>query len=529
MLIVGGGPAGLATAIRLKQGAPALSVCLVDKGAEIGAHILSGAILDPRALDALLPDWRTGFAAHTSVGEERFLLLGQKHRWHLPNALLPAPLHNEGLEILSLGELCRWLATQAEALGVEIYPGFAGQALCFDAAGKVIGVQTGDMGRRRDGSEGPAFQPGLILQARCTVLAEGARGHIGKLVEQRFGLREGVDPQRFSLGIKELWEVPASQHQPGLVVHTVGWPLPDDTQGGGFLYHYGARRVALGLVCSLDYRNPWLAPPQEFQRLKTHPAFAEVLKGGRRLAYGARAVVTGGLQALPRLGFPGGLLVGDDAGFLNAARIKGIHGAIESGKLAAEAILQSWATGEEAGSRYEEAFRASWLHTELKRSRNFKPLMKHGLQIGSALFGLDQHVFRGKAPWTLHDRHEALLRPAGQSARIPYPKPDGVLSFDLPSSVELSGTGHEPDQPCHLVLTTPQRAIDLNHARYASPEERYCPAGVYEIGPDEEGKPRLRINAENCLHCKACDIRDPGGNIHWQPPQGGEGPFYAEM
>ena len=528
VLIVGGGPAGLAAAIRLKQHSPELAVCLIDKGSEIGAHLLSGAILDPRALDALLPDWRGSFTASTPVTEERFLLLGRQDHWKCPELFLPQALRNQGLEILSLGELCRWLATQAEALGVEIYPGFAGQSLCFDEAGSVIGVQTGDLGRQKDGREGPNFQPGPILSARFTLLAAGARGHLGKILEQGFGLRKDADPQTYSLGIKELWEIPAAQHRPGLILHTIGWPLPNDTQGGGFLYHYGSNRVALGLVTALDYPNPWLSPPQEFQRFKTHPALAGMLAGGQRLAYGARAVVTGGLQALPHLGFPGGLLIGDNAGFMNAARIKGIHAAIESGRLAADAVMQSLEQGKDAGEAFEQAFHSSWLAEELARTRNFKPLMKYGLRAGSFLFGLDQHLLRGKAPWTLHNRNQSL-NPAAESPRIAYPKPDGVLSFDLPSSLELSGTRHEPDQPCHLVLAEPEKALSLNHARYASPEERYCPAGVYEIERDEQGEPSLRINAENCLHCKACDIRDPGGNIRWQPPQGGEGPFYAEM
>ena len=538
VVIVGGGPAGLAAAIRLKQQAAQngreISVCLIEKSAELGGHILSGAVLDPRALDELLPDHAVrGAPLVTPVAEDAFLLLSQTRHWRLPDALLPACLHNAGNFIVSLADLCRWLGREAEALGVEIYPGFAAAEVLYDEEGTVAGVVTGDLGRRKDGTPGPAFQPGMELRAAYTLFAEGCRGHLGKQLEARFKLRHECDPQVHGLGFKELWEVPAAQHAPGRVVHTAGWPLDPDTYGGGFVYHWGTpekRLVSVGLVVGLGYANPYLSPYEEFQRLKTHPALAATLAGGRRLAYGARAIAAGGLQSLPQLVFPGGALIGDDAGFLNAARIKGIHAAMKSGMLAADACAAALAAGRR-GDRLEafpQDFRSSWLYDELHAARNFKPLLAKGLYLGSLLFGIDQHVFRGRAPWTLHHPaadHETL-RPAAECAPIDYPKPDGVLSFDRLDSVYLSNTNHAEDQPCHLKLRDESLFAQLNLPRYDAPEQRYCPAGVYEVEKDDSGAPRLRINAQNCIHCKSCDIKDPGQNIDWLPPQGGEGPNY---
>ena len=543
VVVVGGGPAGLAAAIRLKQlsaaMSPELSVCLIEKGAEIGAHILSGAVMDPRALTELFPDWQERNAPlDTPVTEDRLLFLTEKGSYALPAALLPACFHNAGNYVISLGELCRWLGTQAEALGVEIYPGFAGAEL-IEEDGRIVGVVTGDMGVQKDGVPGPNFQPGMELRGKYTLFAEGCRGHLGKRLEQRFNLRAGAAPQVYGLGIKELWEVPAAQHVNGLVMHTAGWPLTSDTYGGGFCYHYGgmsanptqSRLVAIGLVVGLGYSNPHLAPFEEMQRLKTHPAMRPMLADGKRLAYGARALTSGGLQALPKLIFPGGALVGDDAGFLVASRIKGSHAAIKSGMLAAEAAVAALAAGR-AGDEltaYPEMFRQSWLFDELHQARNFKPLMNRGLWLGSLLFGIDQQVLRGKAPWTLGlAADHGKLKPAAQCQAIDYPKPDGVLTFDRLSSVFLSNTNHAEDQPCHLRLKDPAVPISLNLALYDAPEQRYCPAGVYEI-VRENDVPRLVINAQNCVHCKTCDIKDPGQNIDWVTPQGGEGPIYQGM
>ena len=539
VVVVGGGPAGLSAAIRLKQLNDELSVCLIEKSAEIGAHILSGAVMDPRALSELFPDWQERNAPlDTLVSEDRFLLLTAKGSRQLPNALLPNCFHNDGNYVISLGELCRWLGEQAEALGVEIYPGFAA-AEFIEEDERIVGVVTGDMGLTRDGQPGPAFQPGMELRGKYTLFAEGCRGHLGKRLEQRFNLRAGAAPQVYGLGIKELWEVPAAQHTNGLVMHTAGWPLSADTYGGGFCYHYGGmssnatqpKLVAIGLVVGLGYSNPYLSPFEEMQRLKTHPAIRPMLADGKRLAYGARAMTSGGLQALPKLIFPGGALIGDDAGFLVASRIKGSHAAIKSGMLAAEAAVEALAaerSGDEL-TAYPEMFRQSWLFDELHQARNFKPLMSKGLWLGSLLFGIDQQVFRGKAPWTLGlSADHSKLKPAAQCAPIDYPKPDGSLTFDRLSSVFLSNTNHEEDQPCHLRLKDPALAISQNLALYDAPEQRYCPAGVYEIVTENDA-PRLQINAQNCVHCKTCDIKDPGQNIDWVSPQGGEGPIYQGM
>ena len=544
VLIVGGGPAGLSAAIRLKQLAKEqgreISVCLIEKGSEIGAHILSGAVLDPRALTELLPKWQElGAPIDTPVSEDRFLMLTANAGTKLPNALLPACFVNHGNFVISLGSLCRWLGQQAEALGVDLFPGFAGVEVLYHTEGErrgaVKGVATGDMGVGRDGQPTDAYQPGMELHAKYTFFAEGCRGHLGKQVEAKFNLRDGVDPQVYGIGIKELWQVKAEKHRKGLVVHTAGWPLAADTYGGSFMYHFGDDLVAVGFVVGLSYGNPYLSPFEEFQRYKTHPMIRGFFEGGRRIGYGARALAAGGLQALPRLVFPGGCLIGDDAGFLTASRIKGTHGAIKSGMLAAEAAFDALATGRAGDelSAYPEAFRSSWLHDELHRARNFKPWMSKGLYLGSLMFGIDQQLFRGKAPWTLrlHADHTKLKK-AAQCQPIVYPKPDGVLTFDRLSSVFLSNTNHEENQPCHLTLKDPAVPITVNLALYDAPEQRYCPAGVYEIVSDGDSgstRPRLQINAQNCVHCKTCDIKDPTQNIVWIAPQGGEGPVYLNM
>ena len=531
VVVVGGGPAGLAAAIRLKQVNPDIAVCLIDKGAEIGAHILSGAVMDPRALNELFPDWQSLDAPlDTPVTEDRFMFLTADGGFQFPNALLPACFHNEGNYVISLGDVCRWLGQQAEALGVEVYAGFAGADVLYDGD-RVAGVITGDMGVQKDGSPGPNFQPGMELRAKYTLFAEGCRGHLGKRLEQRFNLRAGVAPQVYGIGIKELWQVAPGQHIKGMVMHTAGWPLANDTYGGGFCYHYAENLVSFGLVVGLGYHNPHLSPFEEMQRLKTHPSLRPLFEGGKRLAYGARALSSGGLQSLPKLVFPGGALIGDDAGFLVASRIKGSHAALKSGMLAADATAAALAAnraGDEL-TAYPEAFRASWLYDELHSARNFKPFMSKGLWLGSLLFGIDQQVFRGKAPWTLDlSADHTKLQPAAQCAPIDYPKPDGTLTFDRLSSVFLSNTNHEEDQPCHLHLKDAAAPIAHNLAHYAAPEQRYCPAGVYEIVTEETG-PRLQINAQNCVHCKTCDIKDPGQNINWVTPQGGEGPIYQGM
>ena len=537
VVVVGAGPAGLATAIRLRQlcaeKGKEFTVCIVEKGSEVGAHILSGAVIDPGALAELYPDWKEkGAPLNQPVTGDRFLFLTASSSWAVPEALLPDCFRNHGNYIASLGNVCRWLGTQAEAAGVEIYPGFAASEVLYDAEGRVAGVATGDMGIGKDGEKTDRYQPGIELRAKYTIFAEGCRGHLGKSLEARFGLREGVAPQVYGIGLKELWEVAPDKHVPGLVVHTAGWPLQADTYGGSFLYHMENRQVAVGFVVGLGYRNPYLYPFEEFQRYKTHAAIRGTFEGGRRLSYGARAIAAGGLQSLPKLTFPGGALVGDDAGFLNASRIKGTHGALKSGMLAAEsavAALQAGRRQDELAS-YPEAFKASWLHDELHRARNFKPWMSKGLYTGTLMVGIDQVVFRGKAPWTLthhHADHETL-RPKSEFQPIAYPKPDGVLTFDRLSSVFVSNTNHEEDQPSHLRLKDDSIPTAVNLAVYDGPETRYCPAGVYEFvtGP---GGARLQINAQNCVHCKTCDIKDPKQNIQWVAPEGGGGPNYPNM
>jgi electron-transferring-flavoprotein dehydrogenase len=537
VLIVGGGPAGLSAAIRLKQLADAagreLSICLIEKAAEIGAHILSGAVMDPRALTELLPDWKElGAPLNTEVSEDKVLFLTETGGRATPNALLPDCFVNHGNYIVRLGNVVKWLGEQAEGMGIEIYPGFAGAEVLFDETGAVKGVATGDMGLTREGEQGPNYQPGMELHAKYTLFAEGCRGHLGKQLEAHFELRKGVDPQTYGIGIKELWEVPAEAHQPGLVVHTAGWPMDKSTYGGGFVYHLEDNLVAIGYVVGLNYTNPYLSPFEEFQRYKTHPMIRGYIEGGKRLAYGARAIAAGGLQSLPKLTFPGGGLIGDDAGFLNAARIKGSHAAIKSGMLAAEAAFEALGAERQRDelTAYPEAFKNSWLHAELHKTRNFKPYMKKGLVLGSLLFGIDQKLFGGKVPWTLHNSADhTALKPAAECQPIAYPKPDGKLTFDRLSSVFLSNTNHEEEQPCHLQLKNAQVPIEINLARFDAPEQRYCPAGVYEIVRDEADTPRLQINAQNCVHCKTCDIKDPTQNINWVVPQGGEGPIYQGM
>ncbi len=539
VLIVGAGPAGLSAAIRLKQLAAAhgrqITVCLIEKGAEIGAHILSGAIMDTRALSELIPDWKnSGAPLNTAVTENRFLVLGETTSTQLSDWMLPDCFHNVGHQIVSLGELCRWLGRLAESLGVEIYPGFSGSEVLYDEDGSVKGVATGDMGILKNGQCGPVFQRGVELNARYTFFAEGCRGHLGQQLDLKFNLKHPTVPQVYGLGIKELWEIPPEKHQAGLVVHTGGWPLKADSYGGGFMYHMAGQQVAIGMVTGLSYSNPYLSPFEEFQRLKTHPALRGFLENGKRIAYGARAITTGGLQSLPKLVFPGGALIGDNAGFLNAARLKGIHGAIKSGMLAAEAgfnALIAQRSGDELNA-YPAAFGNSWLFDELYKTRNFKPWMDKGLALGSLMFGIDQMLFRGKAPWTLCNKTSDAnrLKKLAESRPIIYPKPDGIISFDRLSSVYLSNTHHEENQPCHLKLKAISVAIEHNLALYDAPEQRYCPAGVYEIVRDDpQGRPRLQINAQNCLHCKACDIKDPTQNITWTAPQGGEGPNYRNM
>lgn len=535
VLVVGGGPAGLAAAIRVKQLNPEVSVCVLDKGSEIGAHVLSGAVMDPRALTELFPNWRDlGAPLDVAVAADEFLFLSESGARLTPQWLLPSVFQNHGNFIVSLSNVARWLAEQAEALGVEIYPGFAAAEVLYDESGAVMGVVTGDLGVGRDGVPTAQFQLGMALHAKYTVFAEGARGHLGRRVIDRFGLDAGRDPQAYGLGIKEVWQVPPEQHREGLVVHTAGWPLNSDTYGGSFVYHLADGQVALGLVVGLDYHNPYLSPFEEFQRFKTHPAIAKVLQGGKRVAYGARAITAGGILSLPQLYFKGGVLVGCEAGTLNASRIKGSHAAIKIGMLAAESIVAAVASGRARDElpEYAQAFESSWLYDELWRARNFKQWFKFGRGLGTVMTGIEQIVFGGRFPWTIHRKKadfECML-PADQCVPIVYPKPDHVLSFDRLSSVFLSSTNHEENQPPHLTLRDASVPVTVNLQRFAGPEARYCPAGVYEFVPNESGEgERLQINAQNCLHCKTCDIKDPSQNIVWVTPEGGGGPNYAAM
>ena len=543
VVIVGAGPAGLAAAIRFKQLCAGqgkdFSVCVVEKGSEVGAHILSGAVIDPIALNELIPGWKErGAPLNTEVADDRFLILSERGQLRIPNIFLPPLMHNDGNYIVSLGNLCRWLAAQAEELGVEIFPGFAAAEALYGEDGRVKGIATGDMGVGRNGEHKANYTPGVELHGKYTLLAEGVRGSLAKNVMGRFNLREGADPQKFGIGLKELWQVDASRHKPGLVIHSQGWPLDSKTGGGSFIYHLEDRQVAIGFVVHLDYRNPYLSPYDEFQRFKTHPAIRPMLEGGKRLSYGARAISEGGLQSVPKLVFPGGALIGCAAGFVNLPRIKGSHNAMKTGMLAAEAAFASLsrsADGREPLTAYQEAYRKSWVYQDLHRVRNVKPGLKWGMWLGTLHGGI--HMWLNNlglgflVPWTLHHKkadHETL-EPAARSRAIAYPKPDGVVTFDKMSSVYLSNTNHEEDQPVHLKLADPAVAIRYNLALFDAPEQRYCPAGVYEIVGEGEGKPRLQINAQNCVHCKTCDIKDPLQNINWVVPEGGGGPNYPNM
>jgi electron-transferring-flavoprotein dehydrogenase len=530
VVVVGGGPAGLAAAIRVKQLSPDTSVCVLEKGSEIGAHILSGAVMDPRAIDELIPDWKDkGAPLNVPVTEDRFLFLTRNFALKTPAALLPECFRNHGNYVVSLGAFCRWLAAQAEARGVEIFPGFAATELLFEGD-RVKGVATGDLGIDRKGQRTDAYQPGMELHGKYTFFAEGCRGQLGRQLEERFHLRK--TPQVHGIGLKELWDVKPQMHQAGLVVHTAGWPLDAETYGGSFLYHQENHQVAVGFVVGLGYSNPYLSPYEEFQRFKTHPAIRTFFEGGKRVSYGARAIAAGGLQSLPQLVFAGGAMIGDEAGFLNASRIKGSHAAIKSGMLAAEAAVLALKDGREGDelTAYPEAFRASWLHEELHRARNFKPWMSKGLYLGTVMVGIDQVLFRGRAPWTLQHAHadnETLLEKS-KARPIEYPKPDGVLTFDRLTDLSFSNTNHNEDQPPHLTLKDASVPVKTNLEIYAGPESRYCPAGVYEF-VDLQTKPRLQINAQNCVHCKTCDIKDPTQNIVWVAPEGGGGPNYPNM
>jgi electron-transferring-flavoprotein dehydrogenase len=532
VVIVGAGPAGLAAAIRLRQlaadGERDISVCVVEKGSEVGAHILSGAVIDPRALDELVPDWRDqGAPLVTAASDDRLLLLTEKHAWRLPT---PPQMKNDGCYVASLGNLARWLAERAEALGAEIFPGFAAAEVLYDGDGRIRGVATGDMGVGKDGEPTANHQQGIELHAKVTLFAEGCRGSLSQSLMARFDLGKNCDPQTYGIGIKELWEVPPEQHHPGRVIHTVGWPLDRQTYGGSFLYHLEGGQVAIGVVVGLDYSNPYLSPFEEMQRLKTHPAIRPTLDGGRRIAYGARALNEGGYQSIPALALPGGALIGAAAGFMNVPRIKGSHTAMKSGMLAAEATAAALTKGEGATlDAYPAAFEDSWAASELRRVRNIRPGFRWGFWPGMINAALETYLLRGRAPWTLHHHkdHETLA-PAVDCEPINYPKPDGKLTFDRLSSVYLSNTNHEENQPCHLVLGDPALALDVNLARYGGPEARYCPAGVYEF-VEENGATRLQINAQNCVHCKTCDIKDPSQNIRWAVPEGGGGPNYPNM
>lgn len=531
-VIVGGGPAGLSAAIRLKQLSPDAQVAVLEKGAEVGAHILSGAVLEPRALDELLPQWKAdGAPLTTPVVGEKFYFLTKNRGLRLPT---PPQMDNRGNYVISLANLCRWLTAQAEQLGVEVYSGFAAGEAVFNEDGSLKGVIAGDKGIGKDGSKGENYQEGVLLVGKQVLIAEGAHGSMAKKLIRRFGLRNGNQPQTYGLGVKEIWDVPPTTHRAGLVVHSVGWPLDTRTYGGGFLYHLDNNQVAVGLVVGLDYQNPWLSPFEEMQRFKTHPLIRPTLENGRRVAYGARALNEGGLQSIPKLAFPGGMLIGCSAGFLNVPKIKGSHTAMKSGMLAAEALADALKNGDAEGrelTAYEEKVRSSWVWRELHRERNIRPGFKWGLFGGMLNAALETYILRGRAPWTLRMPHpdHKCLKSAAKSKPIAYPKPDGKLTFDRLSSVYLSGVAHEENQPCHLLLKDKQTPIDHNLALYQAPEQRYCPAGVYEIIKGDGGKNYLQINAQNCIHCKTCDIKDPTQNITWVPPEGGGGPNYPNM
>ena len=539
VVIVGGGPAGLSAAIRLMQlGAEAgeeVAVCLVEKGSEVGAHILSGAILDPKSLNELLPDWQSMGAPVTTpvTSDEYYMLTSAKARIALPRLIIPRPIHNKGNYAISLGNLCRWLGEQAEEMGVNVFPGFAASEVLYNDDGSVKGVATGDMGIGKDGTPKDTHEPGYELHAKYTLFAEGCRGHLGKQLMAKFGLRENSGTQHYGIGLKELWDIDPAKHEPGRILHALGWPLGRlaGTTGGSFLYHLDNNQVSLGLIVDLCYANPHLSPFDEMQRWKHHPLIADQLEGGTRVSYGARAIVKGGLQALPKLTVPGAALVGDDAGFLNVLKVKGSHTAMKSGMLGAEAVFAALQRGE-AGTEVDlqQRFEASWLHKELRSTRNAGPAWhKLGIFFGSA-YSFAEQLIGGKTPWTLQDQvpDHATLKPASEAPQIDYPKPDGKLSFDKLSSVFLSNTNHEEDQPCHLTLADPEVPIRDNLPKFDEPAQRYCPAGVYEV-VQENGAPRFQINAQNCVHCKTCDIKDPAQNINWVVPEGAGGPNYPNM
>ncbi len=546
VVVVGGGPGGLATAIRLKQLAAEkgkdVSVVVLEKGSEPGAHILSGAIMDPRALNELFPNWKElGAPLNQPVTDDAMMFLGESVGFRTPNMVLPACFQNHGNYIISLSNFTRWLATQAESLGVEIFPGFAAAEVLYNADGSVKGVATGNMGVGKDGEPGDNFQLGMELHSKYTVFAEGSRGHLGKQLIAKFKLDAGKDPQSYGLGIKELWEIDPKRHQPGFVMHTAGWPMDSSTYGGSFMYHMEDNKVTLGFITGLDYANPYLSPFEEFQRWKLHPNIrwylegdaAQGIKPAKRLGYGARAITAGGLMSLPKTVFPGGALVGCDAGFLNVSRIKGSHAAMKTGMLAAEAAYDAVTAGRQHDelSAYPQAFEKSWLHTELHKARNFKAWFKKGLTVATLMNGVEQFALRGHIPWTLRrDKPDhAYLKPAADCKPIEYPKPDGKLTFDRLSSVFISNTNHEEHQPAHLTLKDASVPVSINLAKYAGPEARYCPAGVYEYVKNADNTDRLQINAQNCVHCKTCDIKDPTQNIVWVTPEGGGGPNYVGM
>lgn len=542
VLIVGGGPAGLSAACRLRQLAEEsgneISVCVVEKGSEVGAHILSGAVLEPTALNELFPNWKEmGAPLNTAVtGDEFYFLTGQEKSFKLPNAFIPKPTHNDGNYIVSLGNVCRWLAEQAEALGVEVYPGFAAAEVLFHDDGRVKGIATGDMGVGMDGEPKDSYMPGMELHAKYTLFAEGCRGHLGKELISHFKLDEGKDPQHYGIGIKELWDIDPAKHREGTVMHGLGWPLSESgSTGGWFLYHIENNQVVLGLITDLSYSNPHVSPFEEMQRTKLNPVLKDILEGGKRVSYGARALIKGGINALPKMTFPGGMLIGCDAGTMNPLKIKGSHTAMKSGLLAAEAVaakLAEGAEGEEA-TNFEGIFKDSWLYKELYDVRNFVGVMhKFGTFIGAGYTFIDQNIFGGKLPFNFRDTtHDyAALKPAAECKKIAYPKPDGTITFDRLSSVFLSNTNHEEDQKCHLQLTDPNIPISQNLPKYDEPAQRYCPAGVYEVVENEEdGSKHFQINAQNCVHCKTCDIKDPAQNITWVTPEGGGGPNYPNM
>jgi electron-transferring-flavoprotein dehydrogenase len=537
LVIVGGGPAGLSAAIRVKQLAQQegleLSVCVLEKGSEVGAHILSGAIMDPRALNELIPNWQElGAPLETPVSKDQFTFLTETGSLTVPHLFLPECFSNQGNYILSLSNFTRWLGTQAENLGVEIFPGFAAAEILYNAQGAVCGVATGNLGVSKTGEPTEQFQLGMELRAKYTLFAEGSRGHLGKELIHQYQLDRSADPQSYGIGIKELWEVSPENHQPGLVIHTAGWPLDSKTYGGSFLYHFGENKVAVGMVVGLSYRNPYLSPFEEFQRYKLHPAIRPTFEGGKRIAYGARSITAGGLNSLPQTVFPGGALIGCDAGYLNASRIKGSHAAIKSGMLAADAVLSALSENRSNDilTAYPSAFKNSWLYDELKRARNFKSWMSKGLYLGTLMVGIEQKLLGGNVPWTIHQRKAdyEYLEPAKLHRIIDYPKPDGKITFDRLSSVFISNTNHEENQPSHLTLKDQDVPVAINLDVYAGPEQRYCPAGVYEY-IEVKGKPKLQINAQNCVHCKTCDIKDPTQNIVWVTPEGGGGPNYSGM